>query len=149
MNSRSLSFTTLISALLLGLSLAATTVNAARDVSSLTLTSGRVSISGTSNIHPYTAASADVRLMRAKVANGVVVEGWTDILKPGAIEAFEIAIPAATLSSPKEGIDKTMHKALKVTEHPDITFRLARLEAMTAPGAYQAIGTLEIAGVAR
>jgi polyisoprenoid-binding protein YceI len=40
-----------------------------------------------------------------------------------------------------------MHKALKVKDHPEITFRLARMEG--APGALQAFGTLQIAGVER
>jgi hypothetical protein len=67
--------------------------------------------------------------VRLRVASGVLgANVWEAILKPGALEAFEISIPAATLSSPKEGLDKNMHKALKATEHPDITFRLSRLE---------------------
>ena len=37
-------------------------------------------------------------------------------------------IPAATLTSPREGLDKNMHKALQVKEHADIMFRLLRLE---------------------
>jgi len=53
---------------------------------------------------------------------------WSSALKPGAVEAFEIAIPAATLTSPRDGLDKNMHEALKVKDHPDIVFRLLRLE---------------------
>ena len=75
---------------------------------------------------------------------------WENALKPGAVEAFEIAIPAATLTSPKDGLDKNMHKALKVQEHADITFRLVRFEAKeNAPGVTRAIGVLRIAGVER
>ena len=73
---------------------------------------------------------------------------WDDVVKPGALEAFEIAIPAASLSSPKAGLDKNMHKALKVEQFPDITFRLTRLERRRA-GALKAIGMLRIAGVER
>ena len=70
------------------------------------------------------------------------------MLRPGAIEAFEVAIPAATLTSPKEGLDKNMHKALKVQEYADITFRLVRFEtANKADGCARAIGMLRIAGV--
>ena len=149
MTRRPSSFVTLGCALVVGISIAATTATAARETTALTLASGRVSISGTSNIHPYTASTTNVRMVRAQLANGVAAGGWSDVLKPGALEAFEIAIPAATLSSPKDGIDKTMHKALKAEGHPDITFRLARLEAGAAPGALRGVGTLEIAGVAR
>ena len=95
----------------------------------LTIDSARITISGTSNIHAYTASTSTVRVTRAQVAGAL--EGadlWANALKPGGMEAFEIAIPAATLTSPREGLDKNMHKALQVKEHPDIVFRLLRLE---------------------
>jgi hypothetical protein len=112
--------------------------------------SGRVSLSGTSNIHAYTASSTAVRLVRAQVADGVQgANAWTAIVEPGALQQFEIAIAAATLSSPREGIDKNMHRALKVTEHPDITFRLSRLEGVTPAGTMRGVGTLAVAGVER
>lgn len=114
------------------------------------LVSSRVSLAGTSNIHAYTASTNAARVVRLQLASGVPGPNlWEAIVKPGALEAFEIAIPAATLSSPKEGLDKNMHKALKVTEHPDITFRLSRLEAGEASGVMRGVGTLTIAGVAR
>jgi hypothetical protein len=107
-----------------------------------------VSIAGTSNIHEYTASTTKVRVTQVKLAASVAgPELWTEIVKPGAIEAFEIAVPAATLSSPKDGLDKNMHKALKVEQFRDITFKLARLEG--APGSLRGVGTLRIAGVER
>ena len=118
--------------------------------SPLRLASTRVSIAGTSNVHAYTASTDAARLVRLQLAGSVVAgDVWSEIVKPGAIEAFEIAIPAATLSSPREGLDKNMHKALKVVEHPDITFRLTRLEGAAASGTMRGVGTLTIAGVAR
>jgi hypothetical protein len=78
----------------------------------LAIDSARVTISGTSNIHEYTASTKVVRVTRSQVGSAIAGAGfWTEELKPGAIEAFEVAIPAATLSSPKEGLDKNMHKA--------------------------------------
>ena len=63
---------------------------------------------------------------------------------------FEVTIPAATLTSPREGLDANMHKALLVTEHPDIVFRLLRLEPRPgAAGGLRGIGVLQIAGVDR
>jgi hypothetical protein len=117
--------------------------------STLRLVSSRVTLAGTSNIHPYTASTTAVRVVRVQVARGVLGEGGiTDaILRPGGLEVFELAIPAATLSSPKEGLDKNMHKALKVTEHPEIAFRLLRLEA--ADAGLRGVGVLKIAGVER
>jgi hypothetical protein len=116
----------------------------------LAVDSARITISGTSNVHAYTASTTNVRLAGAQVASTVSGPNfWELVTKPGGLEGFEVAIAAASLSSPKEGLDKNMHKALKVTEHPEITFRLVRLEAGAAPGSLQAVGTLRIAGVAR
>jgi polyisoprenoid-binding protein YceI len=115
----------------------------------LAMDTARVTIAGSSNIHEYTAWTDTVRVTRVKVAASVnAATFWDDIVKPGALEGFEVAIPAATLTSPKEGLDKNMHKALKVEANRDITFRLARLER-SAAGALLAAGTLRIAGVER
>jgi polyisoprenoid-binding protein YceI len=117
----------------------------------LAIDSARVSISGTSNIHSYTASTTTVHVTRAQVGGAFAgPDFWTNLLKPGAVEAFEIAIPAETLTSPREGLDKNMHKALQVKEHQDITFRLLRLEPRSgAPGELRGIGVLQIAGVER
>jgi hypothetical protein len=117
----------------------------------LTVGASRVSIAGTSNIHPYSASTTALRLTRVQLANDLPGANlWDEIVKPGALEAFEIAVPAATLTSDKEGLDKNMHKALKVKEYPDITFRLLRLEPRAgAAGAFNGVGVLTIAGVAR
>jgi polyisoprenoid-binding protein YceI len=115
----------------------------------LVLGTARVSIAGTSNIHTYTASTTTVRLTRVQVAAAVPgANVWDDVVKPGQLEAFEIVIPAATLHSPKDGLDKNMHKALKVQEFPDITFRLVRTTSGTG-GALTAVGVLKIAGIER
>ena len=114
----------------------------------LGIDTARVTLAGTSNIHEYTASTTTVRVTQVKLAPSVAGAAfWTEIVKSGAIEAFEIAIPAATLTSPKDGLDKNMHKALNVEKFPDITFKLARLEG--APGSLRGVGTLRIAGVER
>jgi polyisoprenoid-binding protein YceI len=108
----------------------------------------RISIAGTSNVHEYTATTTTARLVRLQLAAGAAptLQG---LVAPGAVQAFEIAIPAATLTSEKDGLDKNMHKALKVTEHKDITFRLGKLEATPAADTFRATGVLQIAGVER
>jgi hypothetical protein len=111
--------------------------------------SNRVSIQGTSNIHDYTASSTAARIVRLQLASELGPNVWEHILTPGAIEIFEISIPAATLSSPRDGLDKNMHKALKVTEHPDITFHLSRLETTDPSDVVRGVGILKIAGVER
>jgi hypothetical protein len=131
------------------LGLIAAPVAIAQDASApLALSSAKVSIAGTSNIHEFTASTTDVRVTRLALANGVGGPGLlAAVVNPGAVDAFEIAVRAAALSSPKEGLDKNMHKALKATEFKDITFRLVRLEA--AAPALRAAGVLKIAGVER
>jgi polyisoprenoid-binding protein YceI len=109
----------------------------------LTMNSATVSIAGTSNIHEFTATAKDVRMTRLAIASGVGPAAILD--NPAAVEAFEIVVRAASLTSPKDGLDKNMHKALKVTEYPDIVFRLKKLDGKGA--ALKAIGVLKIAAV--
>jgi polyisoprenoid-binding protein YceI len=132
-----------------GAGLAATAADAP-----LSVISARVTIDGTSNIHPYTASSKAVRLTRVQLATaGPSGDVLQQAVQPGALEAFDIAVAASSLASPKGDIDKNMHKALKVQEHADITFRLRTLDTGTGEGAagipLKAAGTLTIAGVAR
>jgi polyisoprenoid-binding protein YceI len=120
---------------------------AAQDATApLVMTAARVSIAGTSNIHEFSASTTDVKVTRLIMADGV---GGAAVLNaavnPGALEAFEIVVKAGTLTSPKDGLDKNMWKALKTAQHPDIVFTLTRLDGK--PGALRAIGTLKIAGV--
>src|SRR5436309_12503010 len=57
----------------------------------LALDSARVTISGTSNIHPYSASTTTIRVTRMAIAAGAHI--LANALTPGAIEAFEISIP--------------------------------------------------------
>lgn len=118
----------------------------AADQAPLQLSAARVTIAGTSNIHPFTASTTDVRMSRLVLAPADG-DRLQSAIKPGAVEAFAIAIKSASLSSPKEGLDKNMHKALKVARFPDITFKLSRIDAGAAANALKATGLLTIAGV--
>jgi polyisoprenoid-binding protein YceI len=113
----------------------------------LDIDTARVTIAGSSNIHEWTASTTKVRVTRVKVGAVAGEAFWTDVVKPGALEAFELAISAGSLSSPKAGLDKNMHKALKAEQFPEITFRLFRIEG--TPEAPIAVGKLRIAGVER
>jgi polyisoprenoid-binding protein YceI len=111
----------------------------------LRMTSARVTLAGTSNVHDYTATTTDVKVTRVQV--GDVAAGsdfWTQVQRPGGLQAFEITIPALSLKSDKDGLDKNMYKALDVEKHPTITFRLARLEGIGAD--LKALGVLRVAG---
>lgn len=134
-------------ALLAGSILATPTYSAAQDAAApLVMAAARVSIAGTSNIHEFTAATTDVKMTQLALANGVAGPNLLSaLLNPGSLQSFEIVVKAGTLTSPKEGLDKNMWKALKTSQYPDIVFKLARLDGK--PGALRAIGTLKIAGV--
>jgi polyisoprenoid-binding protein YceI len=109
----------------------------------LAIESGKVTIAGNSNVHAWTAATTKIRVTKARIAPAAAgADFWDAALKTGGVEAFEIAIPAPSLSAPKGDLDKNMHKALKVAEHADITFKLVRFETPA-----RAIGMLRIAGV--
>ena len=145
---RQFSISVLTCAMVLGLVATSPARATAQDSSaSLTLASATVSLAGTSNIHEFTAATTEVRVTRVALANGASGAALlAAVLNPGAVEAFDIAIRTTSLASPKEGIDKNMHKALKAAEFKDIAFRLLRLEAKPV---LRAIGLLKIAGVER
>jgi hypothetical protein len=146
---RPFSLSLVAGALFAGVIASAPTHAAAQDTAApLAMTAARVSIAGTSNIHEFTAATTDVKLTRIAVAAGVAGPGMLNaVVNPGALEAFEIVVKAGTLTSPKEGLDKNMWKALKTTAHPEIVFTLTSLGGK--PGALRAIGLLRIAGVER
>ena len=116
----------------------------------LSVGSSRITISGTSNVHAYSASTTVAKVSSVQLAPSVAGAAfWDEILKPGGLQTFEIAIPAAKLASDKEGLDKNMHKALKVEQHPEITFKVVKLESRGTPGALLALGKLKIAGVER
>jgi polyisoprenoid-binding protein YceI len=116
--------------------------------SPLSIDTATITIAGTSNIHDYTASTTEARVTRVQLGSGVAGEAfWDEVQKPGGLATFEVSIAAASLKSSKEGLDKNMHKALKVKEHQEITFSLKRMDG--APDALTAFGTLRIAGVER
>ena len=114
----------------------------------LAIDTARITIAGTSNVHDYTATTSIAKVTRVQL--GAATAGpdfWDAVQMPGGLQAFDVTIPAESLKSSKDGLDKNMYKALKTKEHADITFRLARVEGR--PGELKAVGTLRIAGVER
>jgi polyisoprenoid-binding protein YceI len=86
-----------------------------------------------------------VQLVAADVSDGPG-SLFDRALQPGGLTAFEVTIPTASLTSPKDGVDKNMHKALKAEQFATIRFRLKAIDA-GAGGTYTAAGWLTIAGV--
>jgi polyisoprenoid-binding protein YceI len=112
----------------------------------LALDSARVTLAGTSNIHDYSATTTTVELTSAHLAQPAAA--WDEILVPGAVDVLEVTVPAASLLSDKDGLNKNMHKALAADKHPAIVFRMAKLEA-GANGGLKAVGTMQVAGKTR
>jgi len=141
------SFSALTCATVLGLLAVFPIAAGAQTAAPLSLTSAKVSIAGTSNIHEWSASTTNVAVTKLTLESGVSGAGiLAAALNPGTVTAFEVAVRTKSLASPKEGVDKNMHKALKADEFADITFRLLRFESK-APGATRAVGMLKIAGV--
>ena len=112
----------------------------------LALTTSKITIAGTSNVHDYTATTTQAKVTNVQL--GTAAPGatfWDEVQKPGGLQAFQVTVPALTLKSTKDGLDKNMYKALKTDKHPEITFTMTRMEG--EPGALKAIGTLSVAGV--
>jgi polyisoprenoid-binding protein YceI len=134
----------------LGLFAAALAAGTPQAPAPLTIGSGRLTITGTSSVHDWTATTSAVRITRAQLASPAAGQSlWDEAVKTGTLEAFEIAVATGTLKSGKDGLDKNMYKALNTTQHPDVTFRLVRMESGAAAGALKAVGMLTIAGVQR
>ena len=120
----------------------------AQSAAPLGVASSTVTVTGSTNVHGYTATTTAVRVTSAKTGT---FDGdlWKLVEAPALVEAFEITIPAASLHSTKDGIDKNMHKAMKVDEFKNITFRVKSLQSRGAAGALRALGSLTIAGVTK
>ena len=114
----------------------------------LSLNTARITIAGTSNIHDYTATTSKATITNVKLGQAVAGPAfWDEVQKPGGLQAFDISIPAESLKSNKDGLDKNMYKALNTKEHKEITFSLKSIAG--TPGALTATGMLTVAGVAR
>lgn len=96
----------------------------------------QIEIDGTSNKDDWTVTASEI-------------SGEASVDADGNPTALKLLVPAAEIVSNKSSImDRLMYKALKVTEHPLITFELSSLES-DDEGTAVAKGNLTIAGVTR
>ena len=115
---------------------------AAQAQAPLRLSAARVSIAGTSNIHPYTASTTDVRLTRLALA---ATDGdRLQAAKAGGVEAFEIAIAAASLSSPKRGSRQEHAQGPEGSGAQGHHVQAAATRASAAANTLKAVGLLKI-----
>ena len=130
------------------LALTAMAAVSARQERSLALASSKLTIDGSSNLHEWSATTTDVRITQSKLGVSLSDANFLEaIVKPGAFEAFEIAVPVATLKSGKDTLDKNMYKALKSPEVANVTFRATKLQAGATAGTLRLTGLLKIATV--
>jgi hypothetical protein len=104
-------------------------------------------LDGDSTLHKFQSKAAQI---------DVAAESESDDLagaaRGGGVKKLELTIPVARLESGEKGLDKNLQKALKASEHPTITFRLAGYELPECKPAaasckLKANGKLAIAGV--
>lgn len=109
-------------------------------IPAVALKSARLTITGTSTMHPYSLVSTTATVVAAKIAGPA-------LLQPGMLEQFEVQIPVAAFNSDKDGLKKKMLDTMKADKHPTIAFKL---NGYTSEGdLVRARGTLTVAGVAR
>jgi hypothetical protein len=119
----------------------------------LTLSSVTVTVEGTSKRAPFRASTRTVQLSGLRLAEPRSRDVLQQALRPGQLEALEVTIPVASLTSPDVGVEGHIRTSLKAETHPEIRFRLRSLDK--GPDDTKGIthlianGTLTIAGVER
>ena len=113
--------------------------------SRVNVTAAQLSLSGTSTMHPYTVST---RVLKATGTSATAAD-LKELLRAGALEAFELQIPVNTFTSDKDGLTKQMFKAMKADKHPLITFKLDgyTVEPASAGATVKTTGMLTVAGV--
>jgi hypothetical protein len=119
----------------------------------LAVSSATVTIQGTSRKDPFLASTRTVRVNRLQLAEPRSNDLLQQALRPGGLEAFDLAIPVATLTSPDHGVDAHIQDSLKAETHPEIRFQLRSVQIRPDDAMgfahRSAVGMLTVAGVER
>lgn len=108
--------------------------------STYSLNKAEMTIEGTSSLHDWTS---DVTKVEAKATMSFGDQGLQ------SIDELYVEIPVEGIQSEKGSMmDKKTYKALESDDHPNITFKLTKVNSATADG-LKATGVLTIAGNAR
>ncbi|MEX6686746.1 YceI family protein [Danxiaibacter flavus] len=108
------------------------------------LTTNKMTIEGTSNIHDWSMQSSSA------TGGAVITTNPTNLLTDLANVNF--SVPVETLKSEKSGLDKNAYKALKTDKFKSIVFHAVKTTIAPASGNtynLSAAGKLTISGVAR
>ena len=123
--------------------------SASAQESPVVVSSAKVTLSGTSNVLDWSAATDKAITRNVKVTRDLPGGDyfWVGVIQPGAVESFQVVVPVADLKSDRDNFSADMHAALKADTHPNIVFTLTRMEKKL--GGAKAIGMLDVAGVRR
>lgn len=103
----------------------------------------KIVVSGTSTLHDWTMISREID-------GKAVIEMGGETLKD--IKELSISLQAKSLKSDKSGLNEDAHEAMKADAHPEINFKLERINSRKTNGnqyLIEAEGTVTIAGVSK
>jgi len=106
----------------------------------------RLWLVGDSTLHAYSVVAEKVDVAVAADPGAPLHAA----MREGKMKALSVRVPVAQLRSGKGGLDKRMHRALKLEENPEISFQMTdyTVEPSTTVGRFtvRANGSLTVAG---
>lgn len=121
------------------LSFTAMATELSKTISLKVAASSKIEIRGTSTMHDWESQATEVRGTGAFIIEGGKITGVNNV---------QITVPAKSINSGKNGMDKKTHEALKAGKAPNISFQLTEIKSVNNC-AITAAGNLTIAGVTK
>ena len=111
-------------------------------------------LTGTSTLHDYESRTTETAVTMTRVPGSTqpAAASLATLVRTSTIRNIDVTVPVLSLHSPKKGVDKNLWKALKASEHKNITVHLVSY-TLSAKGtsrdttALRALGTITVAGV--
>ena len=110
----------------------------------LNVSTGKVTIAGTSNVHDWTCSTSTI-------AAAIMVPQAAPSELGKNVESINVTIPVKSLDCGKGQMTSNLVKAMHADQHPTIAYRMGSYSARPAAAGYQAAvkGSLTINGVTR
>lgn len=96
-------------------------------------------VKGTSTLHDWEVNAEKINASGEIKLNSNTIE---------SISSFKLIIPVESIKSESKGMDDKMYDALKSEDHPNITFKLNKIQAISSTQ-IKALGYLTIAGTTK